>query len=361
MSKAESFSLFVLVFSGTLALLSGLVVINNFSIAETDNNMSSNVTVQTNSPFVNKWGSSCLLNTHYGCSDTDGPSGPLSLGDGQFSSIWGVAAESGKVYVLDVGNNRIQVFSDNGTFIKFIKTWGSFCDITTSNKCTDPDGPSGPLSLGDGQFNYPQGISTDSIGNIFVSDSGNNRIQVFSDNGTFIKTWGSIGSGPGQFRHPEGITVDKSGNNNIVYVADSGNNRIQVFSDNGTFIKTWGSFCQISPNNISSQTCSDPDGTQGPMELGDGQFSHPTSIAVDSGQIFVADNLNDRVQVFSSPSLLLRSTQPLNVLGTANNTAPAPLAAANNTAPAPLAAANNTAPAPLAAANNTAPAPLAAA
>ncbi|MFL6457504.1 MAG: 6-bladed beta-propeller, partial [Nitrososphaeraceae archaeon] len=248
MSKAESFSLFVLVFIGTLALLSGLVVINNFSIAETDNNMSSNVTVQINSPFVNKWGSSCLLNTHYGCSDTDGPSGPLSLGDGQFSSIWGVAAESGKVYVLDVGNNRIQVFSDNGTFIKFIKTWGSFCDITTSNKCTDPDGPSGPLSLGDGQFNYPQGISTDSIGNIFVSDSGNNRIQVFSDNGTFIKTWGSIGSGPGQFRHPEGITVDKSGNNNIVYVADSGNNRIQVFSDNGTFIKTRGSFCQISPN-----------------------------------------------------------------------------------------------------------------
>jgi hypothetical protein len=166
--SAESFSLIVLVFISTLALLSGLVVINNFSIAETDNNMSSNVTVQTNSPFVNKWGSSCLLNTHYGCSDTDGPSGPLSLGDGQFSSIWGVAAESGKVYVLDVGNNRIQVFSDNGTFIK---TWGSFCDITTSNKCTDPDGPTGPLSLGDGQFNYPQGISTDSIGNIFVSDS----------------------------------------------------------------------------------------------------------------------------------------------------------------------------------------------
>ncbi|MFL6455223.1 MAG: 6-bladed beta-propeller, partial [Nitrososphaeraceae archaeon] len=308
MSKTESFSLFVLVFIGTLALLSGLVVINNFSIAETDNNMSSNVTVQTNSPFVNKWGSSCLLNTHYGCSDTDGPSGPLSLGDGQFSSIWGIAADSGKLYVLDVSNNRIQVFSDNGTFIR---KWGSFCDTTTRNKCTDPDGASGPLTLGDGQFNNPSGIAADS-GKVYAIDY-NNRIQVFSDNGTFIRKWGTGGSGPGQFLHPEGITVDTSGNNNnnTVYVADSGNNRIQVFSDNGTFIRKWGSFCQIGSNYTSSQLCSDPDGSQGSLKLGDGQFSHPTSIALDTGQIFVADNLNDRIQVFSSNLLSLRSPQPL--------------------------------------------------
>jgi DNA-binding beta-propeller fold protein YncE len=338
-SKTESFSLLVLVFLASLAFISCLVVICNFAAKASNNTSSSNVTIQTNASFVNKWGSSCLLSTHYGCSDPDGPSGPLSLGDGQFSSIWGIAADLGKVYVIDVSNNRIQVFSNNGTFIK---TWGSFCDITTGNKCSDPDGPSGPLSLGDGQFNYPQGISTDSTGNVYVADSGNNRIQVFSNNGTFIKRWGSIGSGPGEFRHPEGIAVDTSRNNsnsNILYVADSGNNRIQVLFDNGTFIKTWGSFCQIRPDRTPSEMCSDPDGSQGPMKVGEGQFSHPTSLAIDSGYVFVADNLNDRVQVFSSLAISPQPLTGINKTGTnvatvstnvsSNNTA----ALANNAAP----------------------------
>jgi hypothetical protein len=359
-SKTESFSLLVLVFFAYLAFISCLVVISSFSAAKASNNSSSsNVTNQTNASFVNKWGSSCLLSTHYGCSDPDGPSGPLSLGDGQFSSIWGIAADLGKVYVIDVSNNRIQVFSDNGTFIK---TWGSFCDITTGNKCSDPDGPSGPLSLGDGQFNYPQGISTDSTGNIYVADSGNNRIQVFSDNGTFIKRWGSIGSGPGEFRHPEGIAVDTSrndSNSNILYVADSGNNRIQVLFDNGTFIKTWGSFCQIRPDRTPSEMCSDPDGSQGHMKVGEGQFSHPTSLAIDSGYVFVADNLNDRVQVFSS--LAISPQHPLtginktgtnvatvstNVSSNATTTTAAALAKPNatTTAGGGAALANNAAP-----------------
>jgi Bacterial Ig domain/NHL repeat len=301
-------------------IISSLIATNNLSVAKAsgNNDTVNRMITQSNSSFVKKWGSSCLLNSSYGCIDPDGPSGPLSLGDGQFSSIWGVAANLGEVYVTDVSNNRIQVFSDNGTFIR---AWGSYCDIDTGNKCIDPDGPSGPLSLGDGQFSNPSGIAA-RIGKVYVIDY-NNRIQVFSDNGTFIRAWGSTGTRHGEFRHPEGIGIDTiadNNGNNVIYVADSGNNRIQVFSDNGTFIRAWGSYCQMSSDHaFVSRTCSDSDGNQGKLKLGDGQFNHPTSITTDSGYVFVADNLNDRIQVFYSallspfrlPSSHMNNTSPL--------------------------------------------------
>jgi hypothetical protein len=85
----------------------------------------------------------------------------------------------------------------------------------------------GSKGSGDGQFGNPSGISIDSSDNVYVADSGNNRIQKFDSNGKFITKWGSTGSGDGQFSTLADIAVDSSGN---VYVTDSGNNRIQVFA-----------------------------------------------------------------------------------------------------------------------------------
>jgi len=67
----------------------------------------------------------------------------------------------------------------------------------------------------------------DLSGNIYVADTGNNRIQKFDTNGKFITDWGFPGSGRGEFAYPFGIAVGPSGN---VYVADTGNSRIQVFT-----------------------------------------------------------------------------------------------------------------------------------
>src|SRR3990167_7876622 len=63
---------------------------------------------------------------------------------------------------------------------------------------------------GNGQFDTPHDVTTDSNGNIYVSDTVNDRIQKFSSNGNFIFVKGTTGKNNGQFTLPKGISVDKS-------------------------------------------------------------------------------------------------------------------------------------------------------
>jgi NHL repeat len=93
-------------------------------------------------------------------------------------------------------------------------------------------GPPGTGVPGD-NFNQPTDVAWDAAGNIFVSDGyGNARVAKFDKNGKFVKSWGQTGTENGQFNAPHSIAVDARGN---VYVADMGNQRIQVFDNNGTF------------------------------------------------------------------------------------------------------------------------------
>jgi DNA-binding beta-propeller fold protein YncE len=71
------------------------------------------------------------------------------------------------------------------------------------------------------------GIAINSSGYVYVSDTGNNRIQKFTSDGTFLTAWGSKGSGEGQFIQPQGIAIDSQNN---MYVTDFDNHRIQVFA-----------------------------------------------------------------------------------------------------------------------------------
>jgi tripartite motif-containing protein 71 len=83
------------------------------------------------------------------------------------------------------------------------------------------------------QVIQPEGVDVDPEGNLYVNDIEPNRIIKFSENGTYILSWGSTGSNDGQFNHPHGNEVDQDGN---VYVTDQGNTRVQKFTGNGTFI-----------------------------------------------------------------------------------------------------------------------------
>ena len=133
----------------------------------------------------------------------------------------------------------------------------------------------GSYGQGNGYFQGSEGIAVDAMGNVYVVDSGNSRIQKFSSTGSFIAKWGFSGSKDGQFSSPKDVAVDNAGN---VYVADSANQRIQKFTSDGTFITEWGT----SGNE-------------------DGQFLWAAGITVDSaGNIYVADTGNNRIQKFSS-------------------------------------------------------------
>jgi DNA-binding beta-propeller fold protein YncE len=79
------------------------------------------------------------------------------------------------------------------------------------------------------------------LNRLYVSDTGNHKVQVFDLDGNFIKEWGGFGTTDGKFREPVGITAD---DHNNIYVADSDNLRIQKFDPEGKFmgafkISTW--------------------------------------------------------------------------------------------------------------------------
>ncbi len=133
----------------------------------------------------------------------------------------------------------------------------------------------GSAGDGDGQFNYPYGIAVNSRGDVYVTDQQNNKVQKFNATGALLTAWGTIGSRDGDFKGPKGIAVDK---NDMVYVVDSGNNRVQKFDQNGKFILKFGG-----------------------KGKSDGQFMYPGAIAVDgNGLVYVLDYGNNRVQVFNS-------------------------------------------------------------
>ena len=99
-------------------------------------------------------------------------------------------------------------------------------------------------------LNEPCDVVTASNGDIFVADghSGQNpnappsamaRIVKFSRDGRFLKAWGKLGSGPGEFKTPHGLAMDSRGR---LFVADRGNNRIQIFDQEGRFLAEWKQF-----------------------------------------------------------------------------------------------------------------------
>jgi uncharacterized protein (TIGR03663 family) len=186
----------------------------------------------------------------------------------------------GGVAIADTGNHRVVILDGNG---QFVRAFGSLCKIAegASSGCVDPDG-SGPLALGDGQFQEPWGIAVAADGAIFVADTWNGRIQVFDANGNFVRKWGYFNTTNGTLGDPlalfgpRGIAMDSTGN---LLVADTGNKRILQFTPNGDLLNQIGG---------------------GGVQLGN--FEEPTSVAVDprDGSVYVADAWNRRIQKFDA-------------------------------------------------------------
>ena len=131
-------------------------------------------------------------------------------GNGQLDSFTGIAVDvDGLVYVCNNGNYRIEIFRMDGTLVKH---------------------------FGVGHFSNPWGVTVNNK-QVYVADSGNYRISIFTLEGQLIRTIGSRGSGPGQFDYPSAVAISPDGD---MYVTDSKNDRVQVFSPKGVFRREFG-------------------------------------------------------------------------------------------------------------------------
>ncbi|MHB0977673.1 MAG: 6-bladed beta-propeller [Candidatus Aquicultorales bacterium] len=153
-----------------------------------------------------------------------------------------------KLYVTDVGDHDVKVFSLDG---KLLKKFGR----------------SGRKK---GEFLFPHGITADED-SVYVVDSNNSRVQVFDKDGVFKYQFGQ--EKPNSLVIPRGIAIDSLGR---VHVVDLAQQKVFVFSKKGKFLMSYG-------------------GGKGKEAL-----SYPNGIAIDqsAGLIYVADRQNDRIAVF---------------------------------------------------------------
>ncbi len=164
----------------------------------------------------------------------------------------------GRIYVADFYNQRIQELSPEGALVRQVGTTGSYG--AEPGRFTYPTAvalfPEGGFVVGDaynhriqafgadgafrwmipddidwadstrGRFNVATSVAVGPKNDVYVADFFNHRIQIISEKGQFVSTFGSQGSGPGQFERPTDMAFDADGN---LYVVDFGNDRIQKF------------------------------------------------------------------------------------------------------------------------------------
>jgi len=216
--------------------------------------------------------------------DQWGSPGP---GDGQFYMPYSIEyAPDGYLYVGDYGNSRIQIFDTDGNYIDKFATTGDPGDsfIAENGDIYVPDRHLnmvrwfdstftlvltwGSFGSGDGQFNQPWdiGASPDG-GRLYVLDSGNYRVQVFTNNGVYLSQFGGPGTAPGQCANCYGLAVD---NNGLVYVTDWFEG-IQIYDEYGGFIEEF-----VAP----------------------GVSPHPRGVCFDiDNNLYVVDSYNEVVHV----------------------------------------------------------------
>ena len=148
---------------------------------------------------------------------------------GEFNNPSFIKVVNDRLYVCDRGNHRVQILN---TELEYMDSFGCYGN-------------------GDSQFKCPNDIAQDRARNLYVTDTGNDRLQVFDCKGRFSYAFNMKGV------RPYGICV---GSDQLVYVSDIGNNCVSVFKTSGEFVTSFG------------------------------QFSHPFGIVTDNdGFVYVSD------------------------------------------------------------------------
>jgi sugar lactone lactonase YvrE len=165
--------------------------------------------------------------------------------------------ENRLLYVVDTQADQVLVYdADTRKLLRRIGTGGKQHTLTTP-----------------GDFSKPTNAAVDKDGNLYVTDSWNDRVEIFDADGNFIRTFGKNGDGPGRFARPKGIGVDADGH---IWVADAVQDSVQIFTDEGDLLLYIGGHGLLP-----------------------GQFSSLAGLTIDSkNRVFTSEQYPGRVQMF---------------------------------------------------------------
>jgi len=161
------------------------------------------------------------------------------------------------LYVVDTQLDQVIVYdADTLKLLRRIGTTGKNHWLTTP-----------------GDFGAPSNVAVDKEGNIYVTDTMNNRVEIFDADGNFLGQFGKHGDGPGYLARPKGIAIDCDGH---IWIADSYQDRVQVFNREGQLLTYLGGHGHFP-----------------------GQFEDVIGIAIDKqNRVFTTEQYPGRMQVF---------------------------------------------------------------
>jgi DNA-binding beta-propeller fold protein YncE len=193
------------------------------------------------------------------------------------SGSWTLCASPKSYSGLAAGSHTFRVRATNAEATESgpaTYTWSALTPVFASNLASEGSGKGGVV--------YPRGMAVDPQGNVWVVDSGNDRVQEFDSKGEFVRQFGSPGTGNGQFDTPVDVALTPGGD---LWVTDAYNERVQKFNSKGEYLGQFGS-----------------EGTEA------GKFIEPSGIAIDSsGNVWVSDHRYYRVEEFDSKGKYIRT------------------------------------------------------
>jgi NHL repeat len=261
--------------------------------------------------------------------------GGFGSGVGQLDEPGSLAiGAEGAAYVADSKNNRVDVFSPQGDFLRafgegVVDGAEALQVCTTATAClpgkasfasggmNGPEdvafGPDGQLyvadrnnsrievftpegaflrDFGEGELEEPEGIGFSSAGQLYVADTENDRVAVFMSSGSFVREFGASGEGAGELEGPHDVAESAGG---LVAVSDDENNRIDVFTSAGAFVRAFGAEVEVGGGDICTTNCKKGDASEA-----SGGLENPSALALDvTGNLYVADTGNDRLAQFT--------------------------------------------------------------
>jgi hypothetical protein len=245
---------------------------------------------------------------------------------------------AGNVYVPETPNQRVEKFDSSGNFLR---AWGK--DVANAGPgntgtgfeiCVAANGDTCKAGVGGGlggEFDLPFGAASDSSNNVYVADANNYRIDKYDSSGNFLRAWGkdvasagpgntgtgfeicvpangdtcktgSPGSAGGESGSPRALAVDGSDG---VYATDGNNSRMEKFDPSGNFLRAWGKdVASAGPGNTGTgfEICVPANGDTCKSGVDGGLGGETRSFegvgAASSGEVYIADENNNRVQKF---------------------------------------------------------------